>query len=258
MADATISIGLDLESLMNDAKRAALQVKQEFERNKPKLSIDLGKATAEIARLSDQYKELVQTNNRTSYEIKQAMAQLIVSGQKGTEEYKKLEEELKRVTAEATKLDDAFKEVEESVKETGEKASQGFASRFSQGIKGGISEISSIFSSGLSGLTAGLGKFGVYGAVAAGVVEGVQAIGNALKSLYEQGAKIDEMNDMLTRSFMQAGISAQDSSKFVEQANKTATQLAFQYGESKSKLKEYIGLAASLGGVVGEQNTQLT
>jgi len=243
-ADALVSIGLDVEGITADAKKAVIAIQNELKNLPTNI-------------LSKNFQEVSNEARRMATDIKNSMAMLIVSGKQGSEEYKKLEEELKKVTAESKKFEEALKEVDKSLedigengKKLGETTGKGFIEKFKEQIQSGNFNLGSILSGG--------GKLGVGIAAATGIIEGIKGIANAFQDLYKTGAKIDELNDSLRRSFMQAGVATEYLDSQVERANKFATELAFQYGFSKQQIKEYTAQIASLGGLVGPENEKLT
>lgn len=231
MADILLDLGIDLNSINDDLKRVAANIRQEFEKVKPKIGVDGKAAQSDVNALVTSYQKLGKEANLTTNQMRQALAQMVLSGQKGTKEFDSMVLELKEAKTQADLLDKALESVDNEISDIGK--NQGLEKGTKKPtLAGGIKEAA-------GGLN--LGGFALAGGVAGGVTAGVQILQEGVTKIIDLGKQYE--TGMAEFSAI-TGVSGAALDSFGEKARNLAKQFG---GDVTNQIETFKGILSRLG-----------
>lgn len=189
-------------------------------------------------------------------EQKQLLIAMRLQGQQGTESYQKIEKSIIEATQELDKMEQAAKDVNDSIKGIDQVApqSQSFFKSMGESAKGMGAQIKESFNaqSLMSGLAGGIAGGLATGGVSA-IISGVSAIGT---NIFNAAAAADEFGDTLEVAFTQQGIA--DVEGEIKKVSESTRKLADDLGLPTQRTRELATTVATMGGVSGKQAEELT
>jgi len=231
MADILLELGIDLTQANADVKRAAGNIKQQFEQVKPKLNVDGSLAQKSVNQLTTSFQKYSKEVNMSQTQMKQAMAQMKLQGQSGSDAYNRMKTELIQANKEARLLQQSLDSVDKELDQIG--ANKGI----SQAATGVQSTRQSVMSSIGSSLGGGLLAGGAAGAALAGV--------SMLKEGIQQVISIGmDYQTALADFSALTGISGEALDNFGEMAQKAAEKFG---GNAIDQITTFKGILSRLG-----------
>jgi hypothetical protein len=245
---ATAQLTIDISGLISGLTTAVTAVRGAAEKVREnvnfQLNLDGKEASKQVDTLSNSFKTLKGTTASDIERIRNSMALLVLSGKQGSDEFKRLQSELKELTKQAAGFDDAMKQVDDSIKTATPSGLIGQFQQLGSGIKSAFSADS------ISGLISGLGALSP---AVTGIVAGFGAIAGGIKSFAEgaiSGGKEFETYETQLTTLMGSTVAAKDRIKELAQFG---AETPFELPEIVKAEKVLLGF-----GLTGQKALQMT
>lgn len=245
---ATAQLTIDISGLMSGLTTAVTAVRGAADKVREninfQLNLDGKEASKQVDTLSNSFKTLKGTTASDIERIRNSMALLVISGKQGSDEFKRLQGELKELTKQAAGFDDAMKQVDDSMKTATPSGLIGQFQQLGSGIKSAFSADS------ISGLISGLGALSP---AVTGIVAGFGAIVGGIKSFAEgaiSGGKEFETYETQLTTLMGSTVAAKDRIKELAQFG---AETPFELPEIVKAEKVLLGF-----GLTGQKAMQMT